>query len=1162
MKKNFNKLHSLMALFITFAMFSSNVFADVPDSPRDLEAGTDYWDSNGGIFLTWNHNEQDDLEYFIYRAEGKTEDLSKFEKLQSRDYSIFPLDFEFGMIAYVSHAFGKTYSYYVTAANEEGESGKSNIISMKIYNPNERIQFTTFPKNLQAEIGMEWKYDANAKSGLKDAKILYDLVEAPESAEIDEESGELTWTPIEGGVYNFIIKAYLEDDVDLFEKQQFAIKVNICDELAKIEGEVSDMFGNEIKIGIASIYTKDNSGNVIFLENKRFENGKYSFDVDKGIYTLEIDGFSNKNSIIYKKEFWNNAKSLEDATWIEIDCDEDFTADFELEEFDYEKEQVKIISTPSEIAKINEEYSYQVEVAYEGSSEVYYSIIESSDESASITEDGLFTWTPTKNGRYFFTVMAQTDDFNQNADFQNFVVNILLCENPATISGTLTNADGTPISDGIAMIFDSEDMQNNFAYFTEVIDGSYKFENVDKGSYYLYFQGHDKINRKEYIPEFWNDAKNIDEAELISVDCDADLTFDAVLDEIPDEGIYVNITSEPSLNAEINQEWTYDVDAESNMDNAKIIYSFAEAPKGAEIDSETGVISWTPTKFGAFRFAIFAELSNYDRIYDVQEFTIFIRECEESSTIKGIVKDENGNVIENAFVILVYGEFGDDDDLIGIQIADYRDTENGEYNFEGLDKGTYYLYAEGYGKIDREHFYYGEWFDDKFDFMEANPIELNCDEIREVNFELEKYIEPNYYTVSGNVSGEETDQVIPNIVIEFIGIDPKNRSQNSFITISDENGNYSIELPDNHSFIARAAGHNYKFEDDDNWLSYLPEYYNNVSDISEATEIILTGDLNNINFTLEEMPVYENSITGNVVNESGESLTPSFVVAYLVSPEDDDDYIKQYYGRAVETDSEGFFEITNLIPGEYVLMAHPIDKSYVPGYYREDDIAVRSWENATRISVEESGESGEYSIILELHKKVNGKGKVRGAVGKKGKVAKITDEVASNDALAGAMIYITNSNGNVVKSIQTDNMGEFSANGLAAGEYTLSADKIGYFTGSASFIIEGDEEIETNINLDTKTTSVDEIYDVIAAKVFPNPTNTNFTVEFETEISGNSDLEIVNVLGEVVYTTKVNLNDGYNSIPVSINDQANGTYFVKISNNIGTIAITPIIISK
>ena len=82
------------------------------------------------------------------------------------------------------------------------------------------------------------------------------------------------------------------------------------------------------------------------------------------------------------------------------------------------------------------------------------------------------------------------------------------------------------------------------------------------------------------------------------------------------------ITSEPITSAEVNQLYSYDIEA-TDADGDTLTYSLTTKPSGMTINLSTGLISWTPTSTGAYDVSVI--VSDGDQT-DVQSFTIHINQ--------------------------------------------------------------------------------------------------------------------------------------------------------------------------------------------------------------------------------------------------------------------------------------------------------------------------------------------------------------------------------------------------------------------------------------------------------------------------------------------------------------------------------------------------------
>ncbi len=71
-------------------------------------------------------------------------------------------------------------------------------------------------------------------------------------------------------------------------------------------------------------------------------------------------------------------------------------------------------------------------------------------------------------------------------------------------------------------------------------------------------------------------------------------------------------------------------------------------------------------------------------------------------------------------------------------------------------------------------------------------------------------------------------------------------------------------------------------------------------------------------------------------------------------------------------------------------------------------------------------------------------------------------------------------------------------------------------------------------------------------KIYPNPNNGSFQFKYEGEESGNAQLEVINTMGQIVYQTNVNIEDGFLLKEIMLGDNfQKGIYIVRLLINGG-----------
>lgn len=84
------------------------------------------------------------------------------------------------------------------------------------------------------------------------------------------------------------------------------------------------------------------------------------------------------------------------------------------------------------------------------------------------------------------------------------------------------------------------------------------------------------------------------------------------------------------------------------------------------------------------------------------------------------------------------------------------------------------------------------------------------------------------------------------------------------------------------------------------------------------------------------------------------------------------------------------------------------------------------------------------------------------------------------------------------------------------------------------------------INLDPTANGVKSNDFVTSMNLYPNPSNSNTNLEFYTQKSNNISIVVVNALGAVVYSSEMNVAQGFNNIQIPSEKFESGVYFVSI----------------
>ena len=392
---------------------------------------------------------------------------------------------------------------------------------------------------------------------------------------------------------------------------------------------------------------------------------------------------------------------------------------------------------------------------------------------------------------------------------------------------------------------------------------------------------------------------------------------------------------------------------------------------------------------------------------------------------------------------------------------------------------------------------------------------------------LAPVIPPVMYTLSGNVSDSAGNPVPSRIKITPVRMNSYfHRHHQQHWTVTDSFGNYSIPVKEGDTVVVFCKPFNHDF---------MPEYFEDKQTFAEADRIPITGNITGIDFVVEPAPVFNNGISGVVQNESNEGVD-AHVAAFRLGG---GNHMKKY---RTDTDSLGNYSISNMIPGEYILLAIPHDE-YIPTFFRYDAQPTLNWHEADSVLIETTGVVQGIDFIVHPFT-MNGYAKLTGTV-----------KDNANNVITGAVIFALDLNNNIVDYAISNSDGEFVIKGFEPGTYKIFGDKFGYGLHQ-SFIIALDYVANQSQAVDLllipeNVTSAEQ--DIIAdgfalEQNYPNPFNPNTVISYQIPVSSKVTLKIYDVLGNDV-ATLVNSEKAAGSYEITWNAESvpSGVYFYTIS---------------
>lgn len=467
-------------------------------------------------------------------------------------------------------------------------------------------------------------------------------------------------------------------------------------------------------------------------------------------------------------------------------------------------------------------------------------------------------------------------------------------------------------------------------------------------------------------------------------------------------------------------------------------------------------------------------------------------------------------------------------------------TSIGPYTIDGLPPGNYVVRATAI--VQGSTFIEEIWYDNSATAANADVITLGTvfgyTQLTGIDFTFTGGNVPTgYATMSGTVFNVDSLGLpVAPLSNASIFLLPANGVWiDSIFATTDQNGNYSMQVPKGVSFKVGCFA-----------PGFYPEYYDNKNDFFSADLITISPVMNNlsgIDFTLDALTPNSNAINGTIFDESGNPIPNALVI--IISSSELDDPTKLV---TAITDQNGVYQVPNLDSDDYIVWSHA--GGFVPTFYSN----VQNWQNATLVTVN-GAVSG---IDIDMPTVSNGSFcEVNGNV-------KADDGTGADNFVnvKDAFVYAVDSNGQVLGFSLTDENGNYGIENIAPGDYTIHASKFKLEEGTVSGINLNGSAALAAPGVDfilNAATSVEEIENEIEIPTafglsnnYPNPFNPTTTIEFKVPEVSNVKITVYNVLGQSVKTL-VNANfttgnykvswDGTNEVGSQV---SSGIYFYRL----------------
>lgn len=157
------------------------------------------------------------------------------------------------------------------------------------------------------------------------------------------------------------------------------------------------------------------------------------------------------------------------------------------------------------------------------------------------------------------------------------------------------------------------------------------------------------------------------------------------------------------------------------------------------------------------------------------------------------------------------------------------------------------------------------------------------------------------------------------------------------------------------------------------------------------------------------------------------------------------------------------------------------------------------------------------------------------------------------DPVIGATVLLFDNTSNVISYVYTDANGEFGFDNLPWGTYQVYVEMLNKTTTPVIVTIGPDQPSFEGVHVlvfDTEiTTDVEDIQVVLnSTGLYPNPANSNVSIEFASEATIDLQIIIRDLTGRVVFTDATNLLAGGNKLTIDVSELKDGYYSIEFTN--------------